>query len=314
MIPKTVKISAPGKLILTDEHSVVYGFPALVASINRRLTLTLNPRNLKHQPHRFPQPISPAHARQISQLVKSALPHCPKNIRVSINSQIPIGLGLGSSAAMAVAFSAAIRKCANEPWNLSQINSLAYQIEKLHHGNPSGVDNTISTYGSFLWYRKETENLKLFQKIKPQIKLANIYLINSGKPQESTKQMVQSVSKNYKAHPRRYRNIMSNLESLARSYLDYLSGAKLNLLKLVKENHRLLKELGVVSSSTFQLIHRIERLGGAAKISGAGGRKSGSGMLIVIHPNQAKISAFASEHHLELIKVKLGSKGVKIEN
>lgn len=313
MNPRTANVSSPGKLTLTGEHSVVYGHPALIASIDRRLFLSLNPHNFKRKPHRFPQPINPARARQISQLVTATLPHFPQNIRVSIDSQIPIGAGLGSSAAMAVAFSAAVYHCANEPRNLSKINALAYQIEKLHHGNPSGVDNTISTYGGFLWYRKETENFRLFQKIKPQIKFPPILLLNSGKPQESTKQMVQLVSNQRRKHPRRYHRIMLNLESLARSYLDYLSGESLNLLKLVRENHRLLIDLGVVSGSTAQLVHQIERLGGAAKISGAGGRKQASGVLIVIHPNPAKLFALANRLKLELFTVKLGGQGVKIE-
>ena len=79
-----------------------------------------------------------------------------------------------------------------------KINKIAYEIEKKQHGNPSGGDNTISTYGGFLWYRKEAEFLKLFKPLDFNFeKLPQFVLTNTGRSLETTGGMVARVRKLY---------------------------------------------------------------------------------------------------------------------
>lgn len=264
------KVSAPGKLIISGEHAVVYGFPALVAAVNRRLYI----ENGK------------------------------------ITSEIPIGAGMGSSAAFAVAKSAVK---AGKP-DLEKINELAYKMEKIQHGSPSGVDNTVSTYGGFIWYRKEAEGLKTFKQVKPEIKFPEIYLINTGKPKESTKEMVRHVADAKVLRESYIDTVFKNIEKVTREFLKVLlNESKADFGDLIRENERLLEALDVVSPSTKKLIKTIEKSGGAAKISGAGGLKDASGIIIAYHKKTEILKEFAKSSKLELMKVKLGEEGVKFE-
>lgn len=265
------KVSVPAKLILSGEHAVVYGYPAIATAINLRLTATKSGK---------------------------------------IESDIPIGAGMGSSAAFAVALSA----FKAGKLDLEKINSLAYKLEKGLHGNPSGVDNTVVTYGGFLWYRKEAENFKTFKQIESKIRLPRFFLLNSGKPEESTKEMVSFVADLYKRKKKPTEEIFKQIENVTKDFLGFLlkeNGAELG--NLIQDNEKLLEKLGVVSSKTKQIIRLIEKEGGSAKISGAGGIKSGSGMVIVYHKDTKKISLIAKKYGFDLSPIKLGEEGVRIE-
>jgi len=253
---------------------VVYGYPALVAAVGRRLTIINNGRKSK------------------------------------IISNIPIGCGMGSSAALAVAKSALkIGKLDKE-----KINEMAYKMEVRQHGKPSGVDNTVSTYGGFLWYRKESKNLKTFQNVKPVTRFPKIYLVNTGRPIESTKEMVRFVAKAYLDRESYIDTIILEIEKVTKSFLEYLYGdKKTDLGDLIKKNEELLEKLGVVSVSTKQIIRKIEKIGGAAKVTGAGGINGNSGMIIVFHKDPEKLSYFAKKNKIPIFAVKLGEEGVKIE-
>jgi mevalonate kinase len=269
-----LKVSAPGKLILSGEHSVVYGHPALAAAVDKRLMVS-----------------------------------CVDN-KVKITSEIPIGAGMGSSAAFAVATSAV--KLGE--LNLEKINELAYKIEKKRHGNPSGTDNTVCTYGGFLWYRKENENFKTFKGIIPKRKFPEVYLLNTGKPVETTKEMVEYVADRYRDRKLYFDTVLRDMETVTKQFLEFLVGdVNLEFDVLIKENESLLEKLGVVSASTKQIIRKVEKMGGAAKISGAGGRKDKSGIVMIYHKDLEKLLAFAKNSSLDLFSVKMGEEGVRIE-
>ena len=268
------KVSAPAKLILSGEHSVVYGYPAIASAVGKRLVAL------------------------------------QRGKKIEIASEIPIGAGMGSSAAYAVATSAI--KLGG--MNLEKINELAYKMEKKRHGAPSGVDNTICTYGGFLWYRKESENLKTFKTITPKRKIQGIYLLNTGKPVETTKEMVEYVADRYLTRKSYFDAVLRNMETVTRKFLDFLLGSgNLDFGALIAENELLLERLGVVSESTKKTIHGIEKIGGAAKISGAGGWKDKSGIVMIYHKNSEKLLAFAKKNSFDLFSVKMGEEGVRIE-
>jgi Mevalonate kinase len=268
---KSLKVSAPGKLILSGEHAVVYGYPALATAINLRLTITASGK---------------------------------------ISCDIPIKSGMGSSAAYAVTQSALkFRKL-----DLDKINAEAYEIERGFHGNPSGVDNTIVTYGGFLWFRKESQTFKTFNQFTPKITLPNFFLVNSGSPVESTKEMVAKVAELYTQKRKLTDSIFTEIEIITRNFLKYLLGeSNPNIGELIKENERLLEKLDVVSEKTKHIINSIKKEGGYAKVSGAGGTIDGSGMLILYHKDLSKIGSIAKKHNLDITPVKLGEEGVRIE-
>lgn len=272
---KNTEVSAPGKLILTGEHSVVYGYPAIVTAVNQRLTV---------------------------------------NDRFQVRSTIPLGCGMGSSAAYEVAMAAMKMKLSGKTIDREKINNLAYEAEKGHHSNPSGVDNTICTYGGYIWYRKESDKLKTFNQITVTKKTPPVFIYNTGKPIESTSEMVLQVAQIYKNNSPRIENIFREIEKITKSLLRYLTNEEqINFGELIKENEKQLELLGVVSSSTMDLINRIEKIGGFAKISGAGGKKDASGIIIIYHPEIDKLKKFSADNQLDILGVNLGEGGLVCE-
>lgn len=304
-----VEISAPGKIILSGEHSVVYGHPALVTACNFRAKVGIEKSKGNFE-------IYPARAKNIilKTLKNSQKLSAINNMRIFLESEIPVGSGMGSSAAVAVSVAAAFLKIKTGKLVLKKINEIAYEAEKFYHRNPSGVDIAISTYGGLLWYRKEAEKLKISAKIRPLKNIHNTTLINTGKPVESTKEMVEIVAKKYARNPKRMDKILRNIENTTRGFLRFfLNEENIKLENLIHENERYLEELGVVSPTTMKLIRKIEKIGGAAKISGAGGLKDNSGILMVYHPKKNKFLKFAKEKKLDILPARFFEKGVRIE-
>lgn len=309
---KTIKVIAPGKVILSGEHAVVYGYPAFIAAVDRciELEVTKTMSGLEVDP--------PEASKFVRYAINRALSlsgeEIKNNLFVKMSSSIPQGSGMGSSAAAAVAISASMVKLTNQKFSLKNINKLAYEIEKKYHSNPSGVDNTASTYGGYLWYRKESEKLKIFSKIQMSRKLSSLYMVNSGKPKETTSEMVLRTNKLFNRKPRVVLNIFKKIERVTRMFLQHAtSEATYNVGELIRENERLLEKLGVVSRSTVSLISKIEKIGGAAKVSGAGGIRGSSGILLVYHKNEDKLRRFSGTHHIVVEKLELGGRGVRVE-
>ncbi len=310
MVVNRVKVSAPGKIILSGEHAVVYGYPEILSAIDRRLSVEIEETGLglDIQPREGKSLVEYAVEVIKARLNISGL----KNLKIRINSQIPIGGGLGSSAAFAVAITAAFFEFLKLPRSLKKINEIAYEIEKKQHGTPSGGDNTVSTYGGFLLYRKETETFKVFSPLKTKV-FPSIYLIYSGKPEESTGEMIKTVKDFILRSPKEAEKIFKETEKITRNFLRFLSGEELNFGGLITRNERLLEQLGVVSVKTKRLIQKIESIGGSAKISGAGGIKTNSGIILAYHAQPEILTDFAKQEKLEILEAKLGERGIKSE-
>lgn len=288
-----ITVSAPGKVILSGEHAVVYGYPALLSAVNRRLTFSLPLQKTDY----------PKDIWELEKRVRD----------IGVKSGIPLGSGMGSSAAYAVAVAAMWLKLQGISTK-KKINELAYNIEKKHHGNPSGADNTISTYGGYLWYRKETESLKTFQRLKVPTNTPSFYLINSGKPEETTKEMVDFIGERIKDRSRVIKDIFLQIEKIVRHWAQSLEkDLPFNLIKeMIRDNQRLLVQLGVVSPVAQHMVSEVEKIDGAAKITGAGGRLKGSGMLLVVHQDVEKLKLLVSTKRWDMLAITLGEKGVII--
>ena len=303
---KKIKVSTPGKIIISGEHSVVYGYPALLASSNLRFDLEVfKGKKVKSSDYAY-------------YAFKKAFDYFNlKNINdfsFKIDSKVPIGSGMGSSAALAVSMAAASLILSGKDLDLEKINDLAYEIEKKQHGNPSGGDNTVVCYGGFVWYRKETENLKVFSRIKPKKTFSDFFVVNSGQPEESTREMVYWVKEKYEKHAKKVKGIFNQMESCTKNFLKYVLNEKTDSLKdIISYNQRLLEELGVVSEQTKDLVSQLEKNGASVKVSGAGGRAKGSGILLVYQKDSSNIKNFAKMKKLDMISVSLGGKGLKIE-
>lgn len=308
-----ITVSVPGKIHLMGEHAVVYGKPALLSAINKRIRVSIE-RAPKMDIVTTESPACITYAlEKVKEYVK--LDELPP-MRISIDSDIPAGFHLGSSAATAVGVVAASIYFLKKLWNPTQINAIAYEVEKKQHGNPSGGDNTAVTFGGLVWFRKELEFLKSMQQLDITIpsKLNHFFLINTGRPKETTGEMVAYMRFMVAAHPSQYKKIFDENEEQTKKIVTAIKEEReRNLVDGIKRGEQTLEHMGVVSKQVIPTVREIEKAGGAAKILGGGGRSNGVGFLLCYHKNQKTVENLCAKYKFEIQKIQLGEEGVRLE-
>lgn len=281
-----ISYSAPAKVILSGEHAVVYGKPSLVSAINKRLKFSLweaiienSDKNILHISHIIKK-----------YLKKEKIDFLDKKFNFKIESEIPIGRGLGSSAALSVTSSAAFLEFyTGRMFEKEIVNELAFLVEKYFHKNPSGVDNSAACYGGLILYQKNVKLKNLDFKI-PKIIEEKLFLIDSGKPNETTGEMVNFVG------TKSVGKILDKIETTTKKLAESIVNNNIDLLKeSLANNENLLEQLELVSEKTKKLLEDLSKFG-AGKITGAGGRETNSGFIFFLVEDKEKL--------LEFLKVK----------
>lgn len=306
-----IQVSAPGKIHLIGEHSAVYGKPAILAAIDLRFYAQISKSNKKEILGiiQYDNAIKDFQTKLEELVSKNFNIKQIPNYKIEFKNELPLGSGLGSSAAFCTIFAAALLKFLEINFDLKSLNDLAYEGEKIFNGNPSGGDNTTVVYGGLIWYRKETDNLKIFTHL-PETKIKNLLLIDSGRPEEKTSEMVNFV----KSKPAELVNkFSSHQEYLARQMADALKDSnEIYFMKLLNNAGKNLENLGVVSKQAKSIIKKIHVLKGGAKITGAGGIKNGSGMILAYHTDIKELIKFAKDNNLKYYPVEISHKGITI--
>ncbi len=276
-----ISFSAPAKVILSGEHAVVYGKPALVSSLDLRLKTTIlkgkgkKPKNWE------------VVERVVEEYLKQGrIPFKKQPYKVKIDSQIPIGRGLGSSASFSVASVASLLEfLTGKNFSKEVTNNLAYKVEKHFHGRPSGIDNSASCFGGLIFYRREFEFLKLISRLNfkiPKNIEERLYLVDTGKPVESTREMVEKVGRLLNEKPKSTRQIFSEIERITKQMVVAIVKEDLNFFaQAVKKNEELLEKLGVVSKFALKKLLPLKE-SGVFKITGAGGEKGPVGFVLFV--------------------------------
>lgn len=317
--PSALKVSAPCKVHLLGEWAVVWGKPALLTTVDLRITVTISHLRggLEQSPSLHIGGV--AIRKVIEPIIKKHL-HLKKlpSYHLTINSEAPISAGLGSSAAVSATCIAALLSFLKIKWDLDLVNKLAYEAEKVFHGNPSGADNSTIVYGGLMWYRKETPDLKIIQPLPFSIpsKLAkNFMLISTGTPKETTKQMIAKITAKFDKNPKLKDKFLTLQEILVRELLPAIKNAdEKEVMRIIKEGEANLESIGVCSPEVKKIIRQIEAVGGTAKICGAGASSGPTGVLLCYHNNPMIIKQIAKSYNLDYFKVKLGVEGLIKEN
>ena len=303
-----ISYSAPGKIILCGVHAVVYGKPALVTAIDLKLTFELSSTQNNSS---LPPEIAAIKSATVEYLKKNKISFQEKPFEYSITSEIPVGRGMGSSAALCVAGSAAMleyftgQKIAKEV-----INSVAYQAEKYFHKNPSGVDVSAACYGGLIYFRKEFEFLKQISSLNfkiPKKIQEKLLLIDTGESQESTKEMVEMVGKKYNDNPKKIAAIFNDIERVTKRMVIAIAGENEKMFaECIEENGILLQKLGTVSEKTKKLLKKLQPYG-VGEVPGAGGIKDGSGFILFMTKDIEKTKEFLQKYKcLNFIQSNLG--------
>lgn len=315
-----ITVSTPGKIILIGEHTVVYGFPAILTAINRRLYVTVRSSG---KPDRRADDIKIINANiKDDHLVRKSIEVFRENFKIDkipplemeISTDIPLNRGLGSSASLSAAVIGALMKGVLNIWNPAKINELSFLVEKSQHTNPSGADNTIVTFGGLIWYRKEFDFLKSIWSLPiSQYKFPPFIFIDSGRPVETTGEMVRSLGVLYKKQ-KKMDEIFYSQERETKKMLWALKQNNLPDLQATIENsEKNLEKMGVVGPYAKNIIREIQKIGGVAKVSGGGGYKKGSGMLICYHAIPPKIYSLTKKLKLQSFPLLLGEEGIRME-
>ncbi len=290
VIPETEELAVGhGKVILLGEHAVVYGSHAMAVpvplAIQAKITEShegidimiprwgaqqrLHPR--ADQRHSFEKPIA---------LILEQLELIHRPMKIEIFPSVPRAVGLGSSAAVAVAIIRALDK--HYQLNLSddEVNALAFECEKVAHGSPSGVDNTMATYGYPMLFRKphvkgKGKQQKTVPALMEKLTLgAPLPLVIGYSGVESlTAAMVARVAAARQKNPAIYQRMFNGIDALTLQGRDALQTGDWALLgELMNVCQGLLNALQVSCWEIEEMI-QIARQNGAlgAKVTGGGG-------------------------------------------
>jgi len=258
--------TACGKVILLGEHAVVHGAPAIAAGIERGAQASAERAEAVElwlgasliQPD-DDTPLGRALAALVAEL--GAPP-----ARVRASSDLPVGAGLGSSAALAVAIARALLELEGAA-PLPRVLAAAGAWERVFHGNPSGIDTAAAASGGCIWFTRAggPEPLQLARPLSLAIAVAG--------PPASTKLMVDSVARLKERRPEVFAKSLAGIESLVKNARLALEAGDLpGLGRLMDLNQMLLSGL-MVSTQEIEAACRLARQAGAlgAKLTGAGG-------------------------------------------
>ncbi|KAJ6235265.1 mevalonate kinase [Anaeramoeba flamelloides] len=329
----SITVSCPGKVILFGEHSVVYNRLAIVSSLSRRTTCKVSGSEkqtslclpLFEKTYTVPTEILFQSLNELEQnkdysepLIKVLLVILQSvvskneftNLKIEINSTIPIGSGLGSSASFCVSLAASLliffqkidpieNKFTHE--QLEKINTIAYKGENIFHGSSSGIDNTISTFVKFilLGYQKKLKNKNGIQR--------------------KTKEKVGRVRELYNQYQDIMTHIFDAMEQITVQFISEFTTKQLNTetSPLDKANqlcricHDLLCSIDVSHPKLDPIVKIGQKFGMHLKITGAGGGGCVYGFLL---PNvdYSELEQELKNANLKYFRSKLGGEGVKI--
>ena len=270
------KASAPGKVILFGEHFVVYGVKAILCAIDKRITvsaektkerkisITSNIGKLELEKNisisEINSPLKPFYF-----LANKIIKNHDTGIEIIVESDIPLGVGLGSSSACCVAGAAAISRLFSNTTK-EEILKLAIEAEKTIFQNTSGADCTVCTYGGIMEYDKENG----FTTIESQ---PNFHLvIANSNIEHSTEVVVAGVKEFKEKNEIEFATLCNNESKLVDEVLKEIKENNIKEIgNRVTQNQEYLEKIGISNDKLRDMIKIGKNGSFGAKITGAGG-------------------------------------------
>ena len=339
-----VKASAPGKVFLIGEHSIIYGKPAILAAVDRRIvaeveqsdqimisdpvmndsvkmsieemtslrdrmrdlfTAGMKQNDFSELFGFFRSDTSRFKLVSVAETLDAF--DIEGGVSVKVTGKILPGSGMGSSAALSIAIVQAITQLYDIEASKEAIYDTSLKAEQFVHGTPSGADNAASTYGGLVWFQKGNPNNVVSMINEIPYELENFFLVSTPAQKVTTGELVQKV----RSLDETFRNErMDNLGNAAYKIRDALKCRNFEeLKKSMNFAQRNLKELGVSTPDIDNITHKVMTLGGAAKISGAGG----GGIIVCYHDDHDQLKREINKMGFEVMNIKLGAEGVRVE-
>jgi hydroxymethylglutaryl-CoA synthase len=335
---EVMRVYAPGKLMLSGEHAVVYGRPALAMAINRYATATVTRESIpqvlfdlsdlshhsrlsfnalkhlkgriKRKYHRFirgdysirdvlqkPFELAQFALGIVAGSLNLTLPH---GVKIQLQSNIPIGCGMGSSAATILSVMHALSEYLDVPLSQDKLYQLALEAENMQHGRSSGLDLRVALHGGCIYAQGQDIQTRAVPTLP-------MYLVNSGTPVTTTGQCVEKVAPYFKSN--QLGDEFAAITNAMDEALRQQSWQKMQ--EAIRQNHQLLVNIGVVPNKVQQFISQIELSGGAAKICGAGAVAGDqAGALLVVSGDKGILNSLSTRFGYNVIPISAELRGV----
>ena len=335
-----MKAIAPGKLILSGEHAVVYGKPALAMAIDRSAQAIIVPTkeeeisfSLENYNHH--EKFRMRAMREFQKRAKNNYEHFlagelgirnvlgkpieliqfafitlldglhlkldkGSGLNINLQSDIPIGCGLGSSAATVLSELRAVGHFFRVDFRPEWHYKYSIEAENMQHGYASGVDSYVSLHGGCVRFQNGTGE-------KVPLPNVPIFIVQTGTPQTTTGECVSQVAEKFKTS-----GIWDEFEEVTHKISEVIGGKDIEAMQqAVRENHKLLVKIGVVPEPVQQFIKDIEKWGGAAKTCGAGAVIGDSAGIVMVIAERPPIE-LCQRYGYELSAVRGDPLGVRI--
>ena len=306
--------SAPAKIILFGEHFVVHGTKAILAAIDKRVTVTTiftenKTIKINSELGTIEVPILSSHEdvktefKPFVYLANKIINSEPNvsGLEITIDSDIPIGVGLGSSSACCVAAAASISELFNK-LSSEEILNLSIEAEKTIFPNTSGADCTVCTYGGMIEYDQSSGTRKIESTFQ-----INLVIANSMIP-HSTKSSVERVSKFKENDEERFSQLCDLENGLIDEVIISMKNNDSTTLGLkMSENQKYLEEIQISNDTLRNMINSLNQISLGSKITGAG--DGGCIIALVQDDNMDKVPALLGKDK-ECFSAKIDTKGV----
>ena len=306
--------SAPAKIILFGEHFVVHGTKAILAAIDKRVTVTTiftenKTIKINSELGTIEVPILSSHEdvknefKPFVYLANKIINSEPNvtGLEITIDSDIPIGVGLGSSSACCVAAAASISELFNK-LSAEEILNLSIEAEKTIFPNTSGADCTVCTYGGMIEYDQSSGTRKIESTFQ-----INLVIANSMIP-HSTKSSVERVSKFKENDEERFSQLCDLENGLIDEVITAMKNNDSTTLGLkMSENQKYLEEIQISNDTLRNMINSLNQISLGSKITGAG--DGGCIIALVQDDNMDKVPALLGKDK-ECFSAKIDTKGV----
>jgi mevalonate kinase len=295
-----ISCSAPGKVILCGEHAVVYQKPAIAVPVfecSTKVSIVAKPTSPSDETtivspnialkcylsclvEKHPIRVAVAHV-----LEKLSLDHLPV-CEIRIQSTLPTAAGLGSSASTSVALIRAISTFLGCTFSDDEVNQLTFEIEKIHHGTPSGIDNTVITYAKPLFFIKG-QPYEFLHPGKP----VTLVIADTG-IKSTTSNVVAKVKQGFLENQSKYETLFNQIGELTLIVKNSLLMGDLDTMgAALTQNHVLLQEMGVSCQKLDELVEcALQNNALGAKLAGSG---QGGNMIALVNSDRAELLAAA---------------------
>ncbi|HEX9118018.1 MAG TPA: mevalonate kinase [Anaerolineae bacterium] len=291
---------APGKIILCGEHAVVYGRPALAVPVEQvQAVATVESAEpgagvlLAADDLGEVVSLAPDDAgHPLAVITRLTLAHLGLPVpdwRVRVRSTVPIASGLGSGAAVSAAIAKALAAAAGRDLSPAEVSDLVYETEKIHHGTPSGIDNTVIAYDRPVYFRRD--QLPAPFAIRRPFSLV---IADSGIP-SPTRVAVGDLRRAWQEDPERIEALFDRVEQIVEAVRAALAAGRPGELgPMLDANQEILGTLGVSCPELDRLVAAARAAGAAgAKLSGGG--RGGNLIALVTDETAADVAAALAE-------------------